>query len=87
MFYVPFTVEPLYLYLTSLAEQQVLVDWINSTLKSEHIVVQTLEEDIYDGLVIHHLLGKNMAFILIATLMTETLVCVKPFAYFCTQTS
>lgn len=38
--------------------KEVLVEWINSTLKSEHIVVQTLEEDIYDGLVIHHLLDK-----------------------------
>ena len=38
---------------------QVLVDWINSTLKREHIVVQHLEEDIFDGLVIHHLLGET----------------------------
>ncbi|KAJ7997885.1 hypothetical protein DPEC_G00216810 [Dallia pectoralis] len=35
----------------------VLVDWINSTLKVEHIVVQSLDEDIFDGLVLHHLLG------------------------------
>ncbi|KAK3526123.1 hypothetical protein QTP70_016107 [Hemibagrus guttatus] len=40
------------------AEQQMLVEWINSTLKPEHIVIQNLEEDIYDGLVIHHLLGR-----------------------------
>ncbi|XP_067090401.1 gamma-parvin [Osmerus mordax] len=36
--------------------KEVLVDWINSSLKHEHIVVQHLEEDIFDGLVIHHLL-------------------------------
>uniref|UniRef100_A0A4W5KX00 Parvin, gamma n=1 Tax=Hucho hucho TaxID=62062 RepID=A0A4W5KX00_9TELE len=36
----------------------VLVDWINSTLKEEHIVVQSLEEDIFDGLILHHLLGR-----------------------------
>ncbi|KAK6318427.1 hypothetical protein J4Q44_G00117180 [Coregonus suidteri] len=36
----------------------VLVDWINSTLKEEHIVVQSLEEDIFDGLVLHHLLRR-----------------------------
>lgn len=35
---------------------QTLVQWINSTLKPEHIVVQSLEEDLYDGLVLHHLL-------------------------------
>ncbi|NWU88480.1 PARVG protein, partial [Upupa epops] len=35
-----------------------LVDWINSTLQEEHIVVQNLEEDLYDGLVLHHLLEK-----------------------------
>lgn len=33
-----------------------LVDWINTTLKEEHIVVKSLEEDLYDGLVLHHLL-------------------------------
>ncbi|XP_066561425.1 gamma-parvin isoform X2 [Amia ocellicauda] len=36
----------------------VLIDWINDTLKKEHIVVQSLEEDIYDGLVLHHLLAR-----------------------------
>uniref|UniRef100_A0A8C3PJD3 Parvin gamma n=1 Tax=Calidris pygmaea TaxID=425635 RepID=A0A8C3PJD3_9CHAR len=34
-----------------------LIDWINTTLKEEHIVVKSLEEDLYDGLVLHHLLG------------------------------
>ncbi|KAK3558290.1 hypothetical protein QTP86_014679 [Hemibagrus guttatus] len=38
--------------------KEMLVEWINSTLKPEHIVIQNLEEDIYDGLVIHHLLGR-----------------------------
>lgn len=37
---------------------QFLTDWINTTLKEEHIVVKSLEEDLYDGLVLHHLLGK-----------------------------
>lgn len=62
------------LYLTSRAKQQVLVEWINSTLKTEHIVVQTLEEDIYDGLVIHHLLGKTLAFFLSAAVTAKTLM-------------
>ncbi|XP_041794112.1 gamma-parvin [Chelmon rostratus] len=49
---------------TSLKEPQfeklkeALVYWINSTLKPEHIVVQSLEEDLYDGLVLHHLLSR-----------------------------
>uniref|UniRef100_UPI0037E99735 gamma-parvin n=1 Tax=Semicossyphus pulcher TaxID=241346 RepID=UPI0037E99735 len=38
--------------------KEALVYWINSTLKQEHIVVQTLEEDLYDGLVLHHLLSR-----------------------------
>uniref|UniRef100_A0AAQ5ZKJ0 Calponin-homology (CH) domain-containing protein n=1 Tax=Amphiprion ocellaris TaxID=80972 RepID=A0AAQ5ZKJ0_AMPOC len=38
--------------------KQELVDWINKTLKPEHIVVQSLEEDLYDGLVLHHLLSQ-----------------------------
>ncbi|XP_059190341.1 gamma-parvin [Centropristis striata] len=38
--------------------KETLIYWINSTLKSEHIVVQSLEEDLYDGLVLHHLLSR-----------------------------
>ncbi|MFT7816993.1 gamma-parvin isoform X2 [Arapaima gigas] len=37
--------------------KEVLITWINTTLKREHIVVQNLEEDLYDGLVLHHLLA------------------------------
>ncbi|KAF6719250.1 Gamma-parvin [Oryzias melastigma] len=37
--------------------KEALVDWINRTLKPEHIVVQSLEEDLFDGLVLHHLLS------------------------------
>ncbi|XP_061438353.1 gamma-parvin [Rhineura floridana] len=40
------------------ALQTFLIDWINTTLKHEHIVVKSLKEDIYDGLVLHHLLEK-----------------------------
>lgn len=39
--------------------KEVLLDWINSTLKVEHIVVRSLEEDLYDGLVLHHLLRRS----------------------------
>ncbi|XP_029288761.1 LOW QUALITY PROTEIN: gamma-parvin [Cottoperca gobio] len=38
--------------------KEALVYWINSTLKPEHIVVQSLEEDLYDGLVLHHMLSR-----------------------------
>lgn len=38
--------------------KEALADWINRTLKAEHIVVQNLEEDLYDGLVLHHLLAR-----------------------------
>nr|XP_061812497.1 gamma-parvin-like [Nerophis lumbriciformis] len=38
--------------------QETLLDWINSTLKAEHIVVQSLVDDLYDGLVLHHLLAR-----------------------------
>nr|XP_057931653.1 gamma-parvin [Doryrhamphus excisus]XP_057931655.1 gamma-parvin [Doryrhamphus excisus]XP_057931656.1 gamma-parvin [Doryrhamphus excisus] len=38
--------------------KEALLDWINTTLKAEHIVVQSLEEDLYDGLVLHHLLAR-----------------------------
>ncbi|XP_061679215.1 gamma-parvin isoform X2 [Syngnathoides biaculeatus] len=37
--------------------KEALLDWINGTLKAEHIVVQSLDEDLYDGLVLHHLLA------------------------------
>uniref|UniRef100_A0A8C3MRT0 Uncharacterized protein n=1 Tax=Geospiza parvula TaxID=87175 RepID=A0A8C3MRT0_GEOPR len=38
-------------------KREFLIEWINRTLKEEHIVVKSLEEDLYDGLVLHHLLG------------------------------
>ncbi|XP_028934367.1 gamma-parvin [Ornithorhynchus anatinus] len=38
--------------------QKVLVDWINTALRPEHIVVRSLEEDLFDGLVLHHLLQR-----------------------------
>ncbi|XP_031139249.1 gamma-parvin isoform X2 [Sander lucioperca] len=38
--------------------KEALVCWINSTLKPDHIVVQSLEEDLFDGLVLHHLLSR-----------------------------
>uniref|UniRef100_A0A452SJX6 Gamma-parvin n=1 Tax=Ursus americanus TaxID=9643 RepID=A0A452SJX6_URSAM len=34
---------------------QVLMEWINAKLLPEHIVVRSLEEDIFDGLILHHL--------------------------------
>ena len=46
------------LWWTHLFSSQFLIDWINRTLKHEHIVVRSLEQDLYDGLVLHHLLGK-----------------------------
>ncbi|XP_004478705.1 gamma-parvin isoform X2 [Dasypus novemcinctus] len=38
--------------------QKVLVEWINATLLPEHIVVRSLEEDMFDGLILHHLFQK-----------------------------
>ncbi|KAM9311488.1 gamma-parvin-like [Gastrophryne carolinensis] len=35
-----------------------LIDWINQELHQEHIVVKDLEEDLFDGLILHHLLQK-----------------------------
>ncbi|XP_049550511.1 gamma-parvin isoform X2 [Orcinus orca] len=35
--------------------QKVLTEWINAKLLPEHIVVRSLEEDIFDGLILHHL--------------------------------
>ncbi|XP_077025248.1 gamma-parvin isoform X3 [Tamandua tetradactyla] len=35
--------------------QKVLTEWINATLLAEHIVVRSLEEDLFDGLILHHL--------------------------------
>ncbi|XP_023558323.1 gamma-parvin isoform X2 [Octodon degus] len=38
--------------------QKVLMEWINATLLPEHIVVRSLEEDVFDGLILHHLFQK-----------------------------
>ncbi|XP_048195992.1 gamma-parvin [Perognathus longimembris pacificus] len=35
--------------------QKALLEWLNATLLPEHIVVRSLEEDMFDGLVLHHL--------------------------------
>lgn len=40
--------------------RQVLMDWINAELLPEHIVVRSLEEDIFDGLILHHLFRKSL---------------------------
>nr|XP_028584550.1 gamma-parvin isoform X2 [Podarcis muralis] len=39
------------------ALQTFFMDWINTTLKNEHIVVKSLEQDMYDGLILHHLIA------------------------------
>ncbi|XP_034031955.1 gamma-parvin [Thalassophryne amazonica] len=38
--------------------KEALIHWINSILKPENIVVQSLQEDLFDGLVLHHLLAR-----------------------------
>lgn len=35
------------------------MEWINATLLPEHIVVRSLEEDMFDGLILHHLFRKQ----------------------------
>lgn len=34
------------------------MEWINAELQAEHIVVRSLEEDLFDGLILHHLFRK-----------------------------
>ncbi|XP_045042701.2 gamma-parvin isoform X2 [Desmodus rotundus] len=38
--------------------QKVLMEWVNAELLPEHIVVRSLEEDMFDGLILHHLFQK-----------------------------
>lgn len=35
--------------------QQVLIDWINDELANQRIIVKNIEEDMYDGQVLHKL--------------------------------
>lgn len=39
---------------------QVLIDWINSELEEDRIIVKDLEEDCYDGQVLQKLFGKKL---------------------------
>lgn len=39
---------------------QVLIDWINSELEEDRIIVKDLEEDCYDGQVLQKLFGENL---------------------------
>lgn len=41
---------------------QVLIDWINSELEEERIIVKDLEEDCYDGQVLQKLFGEKQPF-------------------------
>ena len=34
------------------------MEWVNAELLPEHIVVRSLEEDMFDGLILHHLFRK-----------------------------
>ena len=36
----------------------ILIDWINDELASERIIVKNIEDDLYDGMVLHKLVGK-----------------------------
>lgn len=36
------------------------MEWINTELLPEHIVVRSLEEDMFDGLILHHLFRKQL---------------------------
>lgn len=38
-----------------------LMEWVNAELLPEHIVVRSLEEDMFDGLILHHLFRKRRA--------------------------
>lgn len=40
---------------------QVLIDWINSELEEERIIVKDLEEDCYDGQVLQKLFGEQLS--------------------------
>ena len=39
---------------------QVLIDWINSELEEDRIIVKDLEEDCYDGQVLQKLFGEDI---------------------------
>lgn len=38
---------------------QVLLDWLNDVLADERIIVRGLEDDLYDGCVLHKLIGEG----------------------------
>ena len=36
---------------------KILIDWINDELAPDRIIVKNIEEDMYDGMVLHKLIG------------------------------
>lgn len=50
---------------------QVLIDWINSELEEERIIVKDLEEDCYDGQVLQKLFGEKLNFYLFTFLGSQ----------------
>jgi len=47
---------------------EVLIEWINDELASHRIIVKNLEEDLYDGQVLHKLIGENQDIIIISNI-------------------
>ena len=37
---------------------KILIEWINDELASNRILVKSIEEDLYDGQILHKLLGR-----------------------------
>lgn len=37
---------------------EVLLDWLNDVLAEDRIIIRDMEDDLYDGCVLHKLIGK-----------------------------
>lgn len=59
---------------------QVLIDWINSELEEERIIVKDLEEDCYDGQVLQKLFGEKLV-----SLASQLSQYIYPYISFCLQ--
>ena len=50
-----------------------LLDWINDELAENRIIVQNLEEDLFDGQILQKLIGNQKAFYMMENITTHGL--------------
>ena len=52
---------------------EVLLEWLNDVLAPDRIIVRDMEEDLYDGCVLHKLIGRHFLLSCVITILCKIL--------------